>query len=61
MPRTTRCSTRREAYRDQIENLGDDTPFAPTAAATASIAQGLLHGYDAVRQRLVCPTDLEPG
>ena len=50
-----------KAYRDEIENLGDDTPFAPTAAATASIAQGLLHGYDAVRQRLVCPTDLEPG
>ncbi len=50
-----------KAYRDQIETLGDDTPFAPTAAATASIAQGLLHGYDAVRQRLVCPTDLEPG
>ena len=50
-----------EAYRDQIENLGDDTPFAPTAAATASIAQGLLHGYEAVRQELACPAGLEPG
>jgi hypothetical protein len=50
-----------KAYRDQIENLGDDTPFAPTAAATASIAQGLLHGYDVVRQELACPASLEPG
>jgi hypothetical protein len=50
-----------KAYRDQIKNLGDDTPFAPTAAATASIAQGLLHSYEAVRQQLACPTDLEPG
>ena len=59
--RGQRAARRAEAYRDQIENLGDDTPFAPTAAATASIAQGLLHGYDAVRQRLACPADLEPG
>jgi hypothetical protein len=50
-----------KAYREQIDNLGDDTPFAPTAATTASIAQGLLHSYEAVRQQLTCPTDLEPG
>ena len=50
-----------DAYRDQIDNLGDDTPFAPIAATTASIAQGLLHSYEAVRQQLACPPDLEPG
>ena len=48
-------------YRDQIANLGDDTPFGPTLAATASIGQGMLHDYEVVRQRLACPSNLEPG
>src|SRR6187431_644549 len=47
-------------YRDQIANLGDDTPFGPTLAATASIGQGMLHDYEVVRQRLACPSTLEP-
>lgn len=50
-----------QAYRDQIENLGDDTPFAPTMQATSSIGQALLHDYEVVRQRLACPANLEPG
>jgi len=49
------------AYRDQIADMGDDTPFAPTMQATASIGQALLHDYEAVRQRLACPSGLEPG
>ena len=50
-----------QAYRDQIADMGDDTPFAPTMQATASIGQALLHDYEAVRQRLACPSGLEPG
>ena len=50
-----------QAYRDQIADLGDDTPFAPTMQATAATGQALLHDYQAVRQRLACPADLEPG
>ena len=49
------------AYRDQIENLGDDTPFGPTLRSTSSIAQALRHDYEVVRQRLACPANLEPG
>jgi hypothetical protein len=48
-------------YRDQIADLGDDTPFAPTLPATSAIAQALLQDYEAVRQRLACPASLEPG
>ncbi len=48
-------------YRDQIADLGDDTPFAPTLAATSSIGQAMLHDYEVVRQRLACPSNLEPG
>jgi hypothetical protein len=48
-------------YRDAIADLGDDTPFGPTRAATAATGQALLHDYEAVRQQLACPTDLEPG
>jgi hypothetical protein len=50
-----------QAYRDQIADLGDDTPFAPTMQATASVGQALLHDYEVVRQRLTCPASLEPG
>ena len=50
-----------QAYRDQIADLGDDTPFAPTMQATSPIGQALLHDYDVVRQRLACPVGLEPG
>ncbi len=49
-----------QAYRDQIANMGDDTPFAPTLQATSAIGQALLHNYEVVRQRLACPTNLEP-
>ena len=49
------------AYRDQIANLGDDTPFAPTMSSASSIGQALLHDYEVVRQRLACPASLEPG
>jgi hypothetical protein len=49
-----------QAYRDQIANMGDDTPFAPTLQATSAIGQALLHDYEVVRQRLACPTNLEP-
>jgi hypothetical protein len=48
-------------YRDAIADLGDDTPFAPTAAATSSMGQALLHDYEVVRQQLDCHADLEPG
>ena len=48
-------------YRDAIADLGDDTPFGPTASATSSIGQGLLHDYEVVRQQLDCPANLEPG
>jgi hypothetical protein len=48
-------------YRDQIADLGDDTPFGPALAATSSIGQALLHDYEVVRQRLACPSNLEPG
>ncbi len=50
-----------QAYRDQIAGMGDDTPFAPTMQATASIAQALLHDYEVIRQRLACPADVAPG
>ena len=50
-----------QAYRDQIADLGDDTPFAPTIPATSSIGQALLHDYEVVRQRLACPATLAPG
>jgi hypothetical protein len=50
-----------QAYRDQIADLGDDTPFAPSMQATSATGQALLHDYEAVRQRLACPADLEPG
>ena len=50
-----------QAYRDQIAGMGDDTPFAPTMQATASIGQALLQDYEVVRQRLACPADLAPG
>ncbi|HEX3299588.1 MAG TPA: hypothetical protein VHW68_05705 [Actinomycetota bacterium] len=49
-----------QAYRDQIANMGDDTPFAPTLQATSAIGQALLHDYEVVRLRLACPTNLEP-
>jgi hypothetical protein len=51
----------REAYRDAIEDIGDDDAFAPHAAATAGIAQGLARSYEAVRVRLVCSSSLQPG
>src|SRR3954470_24677964 len=49
-----------DAYRDQIADLGDDTPFAPTLPATSSVGQALLHDYEVVRQRLACASSLEP-
>jgi hypothetical protein len=49
-----------DAYRDQIADLGDDTPFAPTLPATPSVGQALLHDYEVVRQRLACASSLEP-
>ncbi len=48
-------------YRDALENLGDDTPFAPTMSSTSSVAQALLNDYEVVRQQLACPAHLEPG
>jgi hypothetical protein len=50
-----------QAYRDQIANMGDDTPFAPTMSSASSIGPALLHDYEVVRQRLACPANLEPG
>jgi hypothetical protein len=50
-----------QAYRDQIANMGDDTPFAPTMPSASPIGQALLHDYEVVRQRLACPANLEPG
>ena len=38
-----------------------ETPFGPTLPATSSIGQALLHDYQVVRQRLACPSNLEPG
>ena len=49
------------AYRDQIADMGDDTPFTPMLQATSSIGQALLHDYQVVRQRLACPSNLAPG
>ena len=49
-----------EAYRDEIEGIGDDDAFAPYVAATAAIAQGLGRSYDVVRVRLGCPTTVRP-
>ena len=48
-------------YRDVIEGVGDDDPFAPYVAATSGIGQGLERSYEAVRVRLVCPAYLQPG
>ena len=48
-------------YRDVLEGVGDDDSFAPYLPATAGIAQGLAHSYEAVRVRLVCPAYLQPG
>jgi hypothetical protein len=50
-----------EDYRDVLEGVGDDDSFAPYLPATAGIAQGLAHSYEAVRVRLVCPAYLQPG
>ena len=50
-----------EAYRDQIEGVGDDDAFAPYVTATAGAAQGLQRSYDAVRLRLLCPPSPQPG
>ena len=48
-------------YRDAIEGVGDDDAFAPYVPATTGIAQGLEHGYEAVRLRLACSASLQPG
>ena len=53
--------TSQQDYRDAIEGIGDDDPFAPYVAATRGIAQGLMRSYQAVRVRLVCPSYLQPG
>jgi hypothetical protein len=50
-----------EAYRDAIEGVGDDDPFAPHAAETAASAQALSQAYTAVRARLACPVSPASG
>ena len=50
-----------EDYRDAIQEVGDDDPFAPYIPATVGVAQGLERSYEAVRVRLVCPSYLQPG
>jgi hypothetical protein len=50
-----------EDYRDVIEGIGDDDAFAPYAAESQGIAEGLARSFQAARVQLACPAGLQPG
>jgi hypothetical protein len=44
----------RDAYEDEIHDVGDDDPFATQLSSTRGIAGALADAYEAVRARLAC-------